>query len=46
MLDPVGLEELAQGAVVPVRPCVVGEQPLRLDPELEEVCERTLDVMA
>ncbi len=43
MLDPVGLEELAQGAVVSVDEGVVGEQPPRLDPELGEVRQRALD---
>ena len=41
--DPVGVEELAEGAVVAVDEGVVGEQPLRLDPELVEVRERPLD---
>ena len=38
-----GLEEFAQRAVVPVDEGVVGEQPLRLDPELGEVGEAALD---
>lgn len=43
MLDPVGLEQFAQRAVVPVDEGVVGEQPLGFDPELVDVRERPLD---
>src|SRR5438093_282886 len=43
VLDAVGLQELTQRAAVPVGEGVVGEQSLRLDRELQEVCERALD---